>query len=324
MNNNSLIQVATTFTDKQFCLDYLAKMRWPDGVVKCPHCTYPKAYVLKNKSYKCAECRKPFSATKGTIFENSAIPLQKWFVAIYLHSSHKKGISSCQLAKDITVTQKTAWFMLGRIRHMLESGKFEHADNAILEIDETFVGGKEKNKHKQGTRDEDKMIRRQVKANTKIVVGGILERGGQVTAKVLPNTQSKTLIPYIKENVKPYSDIMSDEHVGYSALGDEGFLHQTVAHQKYEFVRGAVHTNGIENFWSGFKRGIIGVYHHCSPKHLDKYVDEFEFRFNTRKLNEGQRFEKALSLSSRRLTYVALIADNGKDANPFFKFRPEL
>ena len=325
MKYNSLIEVITTFADNKVCIDYLTQMRWKDGKVNCVHCNHDKVYELKgaNKRFKCSKCRGQFSATKGSIFENSPVSLQKWFIALYIHTSHKKGISSHQLAKDIDVTQKTAWFMLHRLRFALQTGSFEHKEDGIIEVDETFVGGKEKNKHQSVKTTKMPTVSLMTAGkpfstwkDKKVAVLGLMERDGSVTAKVVPNVQEKTLLPFIKENVSKGAIVMTDEYLGYHSLNDLGYVHQTVKHSAGEYVRGNVHTNGIENFWSQFKRGIYGVYHHCSPKHLNSYIDEFEYRFNTRKISEAQRFQKCVSLSSKRLTYKDLIAHNGKESKP--------
>ena len=316
----NLIEVSTYFSDKVRAHEYLVKLRW-QGAVKCAHCNHDKVYELKGatKRYKCALCREQFSATKGTIFENSAIPLQKWFVAIYLITAPKKGISSHQLARDLSITQKSAWFVLHRVRFALQSGTFVHSANAIIEIDETFVGGETKNKH------EDKIERNEKTGHaisTKVPVLGIIERGGNVTTKVVKNIHKKTLLPEIHKNVKEGAQVMTDDYSAYNDLKLK-YDHQTVNHSIKEYVRGNVSTNSIENFWSLFQRGIIGIYHHASVKHLDKYLDEFEFRFNSRKFTERDRFDKMLGKMSKRLTYAQLISDGNENKVDYFQFRPE-
>lgn len=300
----NLIEATQYFSDTQVCTDYLTQLRW--GVnVTCAHCNHAKVYELKGatKRYKCASCRKQFSTTKGTIFENSAISLQKWFVAIYILTSHKKGISSCQLAKDISVTQKTAWFMLQRIRFALETSSFElPVMDSVVECDETYIGGKNKNRH--ASKKVKNAQGRSVKDKTPVF--GLVERNGRVIAMKVPDTQKDTLHPIIEKHVEAGTQVMTDEWMAYRGL-DKRFSHSVVKHGEGIYVIGDSHTNTIEGFWSLLKRGVIGIYHQISLKHLDKYIDEFEFRYNTKKLTEFERFENMLSLSSKRLTYSNLI-----------------
>lgn len=323
----NLIEVSEYFSEPKRANEYLIKLRW-SGAITCAHCKHDKVYTLKgenNNRFKCASCRKLFSATKGTIFENSPISLQKWFTAIYLISSHKKGISSYQLARDLSLTQKSAWFVLHRVRFAAETGSFEMNNGGIFEADETFVGGKESNKHKSRFAKNQKKAADSESRNLgiepvrnmgrsveqKTAVAGIVQRGGNVTAKVVKNTGSKELIGHIKANVKSGATIVTDEWNSYRKLGND-FVHEVIRHRLGEYANGEFNTNSIEGFWSQLKRGIYGIYHHVSPKHLDKYVDEFEFRYNTRKFTERERFDKIVSLMGKRLTYAQLIA-NGKN-----------
>jgi transposase-like protein len=319
----NLIEVSEYFADPIRANQYLIQLRW-NGDITCAHCKHDKVYTLKGQGrYKCGSCKKLFSATKGTIFENSPIPLQKWFTAIYLIASHKKGISSYQLARDLSLTQKSAWFVLHRVRFASQTGSFEF-DKAggIYEADETFIGGKEKNKHQsryaknqkiEDERENKKLGIEPVRnmgrnVGSKTAVAGIVQRGGNVTAKVVRDTKSKTLIDHIKDNVELGSTIVTDEWQSYKKLSID-FAHATVQHRLGEYVNGQFHTNSIEGFWAQLKRGIYGIYHHVSPKHLDKYIDEFEFRYNTRKFTERDRFDKMLTMVSKRLTYAQLIAN---------------
>ncbi len=318
MEYNSLLQVTNSFAEQTTCINYLTGIRWPEGKVICPICSHDKVYTLKGefKRFKCAKCRSHFSALKKTIFENSPIPLQKWFIAIYLHTSHKKGISSIQLGKDIDVSQKTAWFMLQRIRHSMETGTFEMIGTGIFEADETYIGGKESNKHqsrgvkaakaeavRQGANPNAKLGRSLV---DKIPVAGIIQRNGNVSAKVVKHTSSDELIGHIQDNIKLGSTIVTDEYPSYHKLSTQ-YAHQVIRHRLGQYVSGEFHTNSIEGFWAQLKRGIYGIYHHVSPAHLDKYVDEFEFRYNSKKKTEQERFDLMINRSEGYLSYSQLI-----------------
>jgi transposase-like protein len=238
------------------------------------------------------------------MFEGSHIPLHKWFIAIYIFSSHKKGISSHQLAKDLAITQKSAWFMLGRIRYAFQVKSFGLPMTGLIQADETFMGGKNKNRH------EDKKVPesqgRSVKDKTPVF--GMMQNGNKVFTQVIPNTQAKTLKPIIEKMVAEGAIVVTDEWKGYNTLSDKR-PHVTLNHNDKEFVRGAFHTNGIENFWSHLKRGVYGIYHHVSPEHLHRYCSEFEFRYNSRNANEVERFDVSLRKTDNcRLSYKELIA----------------
>jgi transposase-like protein len=297
----NLIDVLMHFSDNTVCKNYLEQRRW-NGKVKCTSCGHGhKIYRLKN-GYKCSDCKKQFSVVKGTIFENSQIPLQKWFGALWLMSSHKKGISSVQLSKDLGITQKSAWFMLQRLRNAFENESFEMPLSNIVEVDETYVGGKNKNRHA-----DKKFTGTQGRSNVdKTPVFGMLERGGRVVAMKVANVSSKELQPIIDANVDLGSHIMSDEWTAYTGLSD-CYDHSSVNHGASSYVIGNAHTNTLEGFWSIFKRGIFGIYHCVSRKHMDKYVSEFEFRYNNRDMSEIERFNKVLSICDSRISYKELI-----------------
>ncbi|ATL46560.1 IS1595 family transposase [Chitinophaga caeni] len=306
MHCNNLLDIAETFRDKNVCLDYLASKRW-NGSVYCVFCGCNNVYTLKGKyrRYKCGDCRKQFSAIKGTIFENSPIHLQKWFMAIFLITTHKKGISSVQLASSLGVTQKTAWFMAQRIRYALKVKSFDKKLDGVIQCDETFVGGKNKNRHahKKVANSQGRSFK------DKTPVLGMLHTGGHLRLIVMPDTASASIQPAIKEHIAEGSIIVSDEWLGYNGL-DKKYFHIVMDHQQKEFVRGAFHTNSIEGFWGLFKRGIIGVYHYLSRKHLQRYCDEFSFRYNNRSIPNSYKFESCLNSVNCRLTYKELINKN--------------
>lgn len=305
---NSLIEVVEYFSDEQKCLNYLMAQRW-DGAIECPHCGSSRIYAFSDGvRFKCGACRQQFTAKVGTIFEGSKIPMRKWFTAIYLVTSHKKGISSHQLAKDLKVTQKTAWFMLHRIRFALGQGSFNvdmgGNDGGIVEVDEVFIGGLEKNKHAK-----KKSTKHGNSAGGKTMVVGLLERGGRLKTRVMATSERDMLQGIVHLNVKPGSKVITDAHKGYTGLRDT-FEHVSIKHTEGKYItKGAIHTNSIEGYWSLFQRSIIGIYHHVSPKHLQAYCDESAFRYNTRLSNEGNRVQNTISnTNGKRLTYETLIS----------------
>lgn len=297
---SSLFELFEYFKDEQTCHGYLAEQRWQDGI-ECPHCECKNIYTLQgaNKRYKCAKCRKQFTARANTIFEDSKIPLRKWFAAIYLILAHRKGISSYQLARDLKITQKSAWFLGHRIRHAIKQGDFSKPLDGEVEIDETFVGGKNKNRH------WDKKVKhsqgRSFKDKTPVM--GLLQRHGELRAFVVPNTKLELLEPIIYEHVKFSSCLLSDEW--YRELPE--YNHGIVAHGKGIYVTGEIYTNTLEGFWSHLKRSIIGVYHKVSPKHLQRYVDEAVYRYNNRLLSNGHKALLLLSKTNSSLKYRQLV-----------------
>mgnify|MGYP000197484671 CR=1 FL=1 len=294
----NLVEVLMHFSDNETCKEYLAEMRWSNGIV-CPHCQNDEKIYTMKKNYKCAKCRKQFSVTKGTIFENSAIPLQKWFAAIWLMTSHKKGISSLQLHRDLGITQKSAWYLLQRIRFAIRTKSFNAPLENVVEMDETFIGGKNKNRH------ASKKVKNSQGGKDKTPVFGLVERNGRLVAMRVRNRQRATVMPIIHKTVSKDAILMTDEHKAYKHLSTI-YDHEMVNHGEGEYVVGACHTNTIEGFWSLLKRGIIGIYHNVSEKHLDAYVDEFEYRYNTKDISCVERFEKMLSLSNSRISYKTL------------------
>lgn len=294
---NSILELIQAFPDQQSCIDHLEALRWNGNVVS-PFDTDSKVYNCKGNKYKCKNTGKYFNVKTDTIFDNTKIELQKWFLAIWLVTSHKKGISSLQLGRDLNITQKSAWFMLSRIRQCFGIDNDTKLDNEV-EADETFVGGKNKNRHANkktyGSSDD------------KAPVFGMVEREGKVIAKHVPNTTMETLSAEILSTIKDTAKIYTDEYTSYARL-KRVYDHQTVKHHRRQYVKGRVHTNTIEGFWSLLKRGIFGIYHFTSKKHLQLYVDEFVFRYNTRKQPEAMRFNLFLKNTENRITYKELIA----------------
>lgn len=296
----SVIDLLKAFPDEQTCIDHLEKLRWNGNVVS-PFDASSKVYICKGNKYRCKNSGKYFNIKTNTIFDNTKLGLQKWFLAIYIVTSHKKGISSLQLSRDLDITQKSAWFMLQRIRKCFGIENNNELDNEV-EADETYIGGKNKNRH------SDKKIEgsqgRSSKDKTPVV--GMVERGGKVNAKKVENVKQATLCREIIQNVKESAKLYTDEWLGYKGL-ERIYDHSIVKHNQSQYVVGRVHTNTIEGFWSILKRGIVGIYHFTSKKHLQMYVDEFVFRYNTRNTTTQNRFNLLLSNLENRLTYKTLI-----------------
>ena len=321
----TLQQAIQYFSDEQVCIDAVAMMRWPDGP-HCPDCYGDKGknpyYLKTQKRWKCRECRRQFSVKVETIFEDSPISLQKWLPALWMLVSCKNGVSSYEIHRALGVSQKTGWFMLHRLRLALKTQSFVFKmggeNSGGVEVDETFVGGKFKNMHRE---------RRQRYSNkgghaggAKTIVQGMLDRDERkVRAKVVPNWKRETLQAEVLNNVKYGSKIYSDDAVAYDGL-KEKYVHEVVNHAE-KYVRGQVHTNGLENFWSLLKRNLKGTYVAVEPFHLERYVDEQVFRYNNRAtkdnpLNDSDRFLLALSqVAGKRLTFAELTGKD--DASPF-------
>jgi len=276
------------FSTPENCLNYMVSRRWPNGVI-CPTCGSKDVHFLANQQRwecKAKHAKKQFSVKVGTIFEDSAIPLQKWLPAAWLISSNRNGISSWELHRALGVTQKTAWFMLQRLRLAMQDDLTGGSLGGEVEVDETFIGGKARNMHKDRKRRSQI---RQGRAGDKAIVLGILERGGSVRATVVPDRGKATIQPIVKAAVEPGSAVYSDEH-GDNWRMDE-YEHSMVNHL-VAYVDGNVHTNGIENFWSLLKRTVGGTYVSVEPFHLFRYVDEQAFRFNNRlPMGDSERFD---------------------------------
>jgi len=270
----NIVQIYEQFPTTDDCKAHLESVRW-NGTPECPYCGSGRSTAMKNFRHKCNHCNTSYSVTVNTIFHKTKMDLQKWFLSISLVLNAKKGISARQLARDIGVTKDTAWYVMMRIRKaMTEYGELLEG---IVEADETYIGGKNKNRH------SDKKIPHSQGRDTKskIAVAGILERGGKVRAKKVKNVTGRTLKSNIHENVKKGSTLMTDEWMSYNGL-EKNFVHSIVNHGLGEYVNGNAHTNTLEGFWSLLKRGIVGQYHYVTAKHIDRYITEFCYRYNNR------------------------------------------
>jgi len=321
-NVKTLADAIRWFAKPANCVEAVKQMRWPDGRVLCCFCGSERHYWLaKQMRWKCAKCRKQFSVKLGTVFEDSAIPLEKWLTAIWLIANCKNGISSYELARHIGITQKSAWFVLQRIRFVLATGgwpKMGGTDSGPIEVDECFVGGKLQNMHAR-RRNALRLANRGGDHKTPVI--GILDREQrQVRAKVVPNARREVLQAEILRQIEKGSTVYTDGWTGYDNLAAQEYIHETVTHMN-EYVRGLVHTQGIENFWSLLKRSLTGTYIAVEPFHLDKYVDEQVFRYNNRATKENpvddrDRFMTLLSqVSGKRLTYAELTGKGAETAS---------
>lgn len=302
----TLLDAVRYFSDLSVCFDAMLRVKWPDGKIICPKCDCDRVGAVKSRlllQCKSKECRKQFSVKVGTIFEDSPLGLDKWFVAVWCIANAKNGISSCELGRALGVTQKTAWFMLHRIRLAMRTWTFRKLVGEV-ESDETFIGGKSDNMH-AGKRAKKILGRGAV---GKAIVHGLLERGGEARTKVVANTDAATLRPIITKNVDPEATVVfTDAHAAYSNL-DWRYVRQFVDHAT-RYVQGRVHINGLENFWSLLKRTLRGTYVAVAPFHLQSYLDEQTFRFNRRHTNDAGRFREVLgSVVGKRISYRVLTA----------------
>ncbi len=288
---------------EQDCINYFEEIRWKGKTPTSPFDTNSKVYKCKKGNrYQCKNTKKYFNFRTGTVFENSKIELKKWFLTLYLFASHKKGISSVQLSKFLNVTQKTSWFVLHRLRAGFDTPLFKAMLGHAVEIDETYLGGKNKNRH--WNKKVPNSQGRSWKDKTPVMI--MIERGGHVIAKAVPNVKRKTLEPIIEDNVEKGSNVYTDEWLAYKDLG-KWYTHEIVNHRKKEYVNGRASTNLAENFNSHLKRGL-NTYQWIKRKHAQKYVDEFSFRRNTKDYKEEDRFDLALlSMVGKRLTYQGLV-----------------
>jgi transposase-like protein len=297
------------FNDPQAAAEYLEELRWPNGAV-CPHCgeSERQPYRLNVKGttrrvWKCRACRKQFTVMVGTIFEDSHVPLQKWMLAFYLLCSSKKGMSAHQLHRMLGVTYKTAWFMAHRIRYAMQQPPFQAALSGVVEVDETYVGGKRRNPNKRQYKPlnpnvPDKRRRKTGRGTDKTPVVLLVERGGMARSYRVATVTGAEIKDVIRKNVDRAAHLRTDSFPSYKGLAQEYASHEVVNHLD-EWVRGDVHTNTAENFFSILKRGINGIYHHVSEAHLPRYLDEFDFRYNTRSAmgyTDSDRTQLALSM----------------------------
>ena len=298
----SAYQFFKQFPNERSALEFIEELRWPKGAI-CPHCDSKRTSRQKVYQYhQCKDCRKKFTVRTETIFERSHIPLDKWLYAMYLLQTARKGISSLQLSKELGITQKATWFMLHRLREAcaVEANPL----SGEVEVDETYLGGKETNRH------ESKKLKAGRGVAGKQPVLGMRERGGRVVAKPIPNTKAHTIGKEVFHGVEKGSTLYTDEHAAYKQFGDR-YNHETVNHSVKEFVNGMASTNGIESVWAVLKRGYNGVYHQWSFKYLARYVDEFTFRLNEGNV-KNHTLDRLKSLVrgtfGKRLTYQRLIS----------------
>lgn len=301
----SMLHLMQTFPTEESCIKYMELMLWGTDLPTSPFDNTSVVYKCNGYNYKCKNTGKYFNVKTGTMYENTKLPLQKWFLAVWLITCHKKGISSTQLARDVGVTQKTAWFLLQRIRACFGVENYNELSD-IVEADESFYGGKNRNRH----------INKRVKnsqgrsCKDKTPVLGLVQRGGKLTAIVTKDTSPEAIQPVIRKYVRPETIFISDDWKAYKNLGDD-YLHYTVKHSDRSYkpeYDNQVHTNNIEGAWKVMKNSLRDMYNSVSRKHLQWYVDEFVFRYNMRKESDSQKFNHLLRNSNVRTTYQALVA----------------
>jgi transposase-like protein len=311
----TLQEAIVYFSNPDNCLEYMVAHRWPDGV-ECPTCGRKDvSYLANQKKWQCksGHAKRQFTAKIGTIFEDSPLGLETWLPAVWIITTAKNGVSSCEIARSLGVTQKSAWFMLHRIRKAMQNGsmmKLGGKGGAGIEVDETFIGGKARNMHLSvkgrritGTGTKDR-----------VAVIGILERGGEIRVSVVPSRKKKVLQAEVRKHVEAGSNVYTDLLLSYEGL-EADYAHRVVDHA-VEYVNGMIHTNGLENFWSLLKRGIGGTYVSVEPFHLFRYLDEQAFRYNNRKnKSDADRFSMVLSqVAGKRLTYAEVTGKVGETA----------
>jgi transposase-like protein len=300
----STFQLFEKFPNEASAYAYVEKRLWPNGPV-CPRCKAVERISKREKGrtglYCCNACQREFTVKIGTIFEDSKVPMHKWLYAMYLVVTARKGISSLQLGKEVGITQKSAWFVLQRLR--TACGQNKAILQGIVEVDETFIGGLERNKHANKKLNEGRG------AVGKTAVIGMRQRGGDTIAMPIARNDGNTILGEINKAVSKGTRIMTDDHRSYSGLADMEFKHESVNHSGGEYARGEANTNGIESVWAVLKRGVHGTFHHVSKKHLDRYVDEFTFRLNAGKVSRHtlQRLDSFVdAIAGKRITYTQL------------------
>lgn len=301
----TLQQAMHYFADEMTCIEFLASLRWDNGVAVCPKCQCDQTCFLKTrKVWKCKGCSKQFSIKTGSIFEGSSIKLDKWLIGIWMISTCKNGVSSYEIHRALGMTQKSAWFLLHRIRTAMTSGSFEKLSGSI-EADESHLGANARSMHAAARKRRGV---RQGSPSHKTCVFGMIQRGGKVRAVIVRNRNKETLREATLEHIEPGSELITDEWHAYKNLRDT-YTHQIVNHS-VEYVRGNLHTNSIENFWSVLKRGIKGTYISISPEHLQKYISEQMLRYNERQGTDLDRFIATVKgITGKRLTYRELIGN---------------
>ena len=278
--DTNLIKLFEKFNSEDRCREYLELLRWPSGVC-CVRCGETSVWKLaKRHQYQCNGCDYQFSATAGTVFHDSHLPLWKWFLAAYLICESKKGMSALQIKRTLGISYKTAWYLCHRIREAMKIEPTEMLKGTV-EADETFVGGKYDKRRKRASYEKPCVV-------------GVIERGGDVRAEKIPSRGARAISAFVRTSVEPGSKLMTDDYAAYEKVGKE-YDHSVIAHSKLQYVVGLTHTNSIENFWSLFKRGLVGQFHRVSEKHLDRYLDEFTYRFN------GQDDERLFQHTMRNL-----------------------
>jgi transposase-like protein len=301
---HTLQKAIVYFSNPDRCFEYAKQLRWPDGKVSCPRCeSYEHSFIKTRKIWFCKSCKKQFTIKVGTIFEDSPIGLDKWLCALWMLTNCKNGVSSYEISRTIGVTQKSAWFMLHRLRMLMHEDDVTPLSGDI-EMDETFVGGKAKNMHKAKRAKLASHLAAPGTFKGKTIVVGMLEREGRVKTSVVESCTREVLHDLAHASIAPGSTVITDEHRPYLGMN---FAHEIINHAD-AYVRGTVHTNGIENFWSMLKRSLGGTYISLEPFHLFRYLDEQMSRFNNRRdLDDKGRFELAArNVAGKRLTYAAL------------------